>query len=162
MRNTRLVPSTPGTIEHDDEREFTNYLRPEYGVKATYIVTTALPVDPPAKISALSKITNRKMPQTYQQDIEVDASNIMNDDDHKMWLSSKRNSKFPQTLIIDLKNAAFKSKPQFQTLFFKSIGFRCWHAYTTNPSKIRILISSSDKMNFIAWQTFSMDLRAGT
>ena len=62
MRNTRLVPSTPGTIAQEEDRELVNYLKPEDGVKATYVVSTALPVDPPAKISALSKITNRKMP----------------------------------------------------------------------------------------------------
>ena len=42
------------------------------------------------------------------------------------------------------------------------MGFRCWHAYTTNPAQMRISVSSSDKKNFIPWQTFSMELRAGT
>ena len=46
-------------------------------------------------MTALSKMTNRNVQEHYQQDIEIDAQNIMNDDDRKLWLSSKRNSKFP-------------------------------------------------------------------
>ena len=96
MHNTRFMPSTPGTLDDDDESDAVNFLKPEFGIKATYVVSTALPTgDPPAKISALSKMTKRKVLDTYQQDIEVDAQNIMDDDDRKLWLSSKRNSKFP-------------------------------------------------------------------
>lgn len=64
--------------------------------------------------------------------------------------------------MIDMKDSAFKLRPQFKSLYFRSIGFRCWHAYTSNPEHIRISVSSSDKKNFIPWQTFNMELRAGT
>ena len=91
------MPSTPGTIDDDEEIDLSNFLKPEYGIKATYVISTTLPIrnDAPAKISALNKMTNRKVQENYQEEIEIDAQNIMDDDDRKLWLSSKRNSKFP-------------------------------------------------------------------
>ena len=66
-------------------------------------------------------------------DVEVNAVNLLSDDDRKLWLSSLRNSNFPQTLVIDLTAANFKGRASVKELFFGAIGFRCWHAYTTNP-----------------------------
>ena len=91
------MPSTPGTIDIDDDIDLVNFLKPEYGIKATYIACTAqVREDLPPKVSALSKFSNRKnVLVPYQDDIEIDAKNLMEDDDRKLWLSSKRNSKFP-------------------------------------------------------------------
>ena len=46
----------------------------------------------------LNKLKREKEPLQ----VELSAANLLSDDDHKLWLSSKRNSNFPQTLIIDL------------------------------------------------------------
>lgn len=91
--------------------------------------------------------------------VEIDASNLMTEDDRKLWLSSKRTSLEQSCLIIDLTAAKFGQK-----LYFKSIGFRCWHAYSTNPKMIRISFSSTDKKktSFIPWQTATLELHAGT
>lgn len=43
-------------------------------------------------------------------DVEVNAVNLLSDDDRKLWLSSLRNSNFPQTLVIDLTAANFKGR----------------------------------------------------
>ena len=93
--------------------------------------------------------------------VDVCADNLLSDDDRKLWLSSKRNSNFPQTLIIDLSSATFETKKD-KPLFFGSIAFRCWHAYTTNPESVRISLSSSDRLNFVPWQTFHLEQKAGT
>ena len=91
----------------------------------------------------------------------MNAGNLLSDDDRKLWLSSKRNSNFPQTLIIDLSEANFNTNANrgndTGALFFGSIAFRCWHAYTTNPETIRISLSSSDRRNFVPWQAFQME-----
>jgi len=110
----------------------------------------------------------RKTQQLFENKkevIEVSAANLLADDDRKLWLSSKRNSNFPQTLIIDLSEATF---PQISCgqrkgdLFFGAVGFRCWHAYTSNPESIKISLSSSDRRNFVPWQTFHLAQKAGT
>ena len=90
------MPSAPGTIDIDDEVDLINFLKPEYGIKATYVVNTVQTKnDASARATVLSKFTNRKVQDQHQEDIEIDAQNIMDDDDRKLWLSSKRNSKFP-------------------------------------------------------------------
>ena len=35
------MPSTPGTIEDDEDSDLINFLKPEYGIKATYVVSTS-------------------------------------------------------------------------------------------------------------------------
>lgn len=74
---------------------------------------------------------------------QIECSSLMVDDDKRLWLN--RNG-FPQTLIIDLTQCSFQPK-----LYFGAIGFRCWHAYNTNPQQIRIYLSSSDLSNFVPW-----------
>jgi len=41
---------------------------------------------------------------------EVDCSSLLNDDDRKLWLSSKRQPVFPFILIVDLTQSVFQSK----------------------------------------------------
>lgn len=123
-----------GQAPQDDNLDY-NYLTEENGIKIFYLVQQKQQqaVNQKAKMPPLkpSSAAGRKE-LAQSKEIEVNAANLLSDDDRKLWLSSKRNSNFPQTLIIDLTEAQFKqtdSKP----LFFGSIGFRCWHAYTTNP-----------------------------
>ena len=77
---------------------------------------------------------------------EIECPNLVSEDDRKLWLSSKRQSSFPYVLLFDL--TGIKCEPKAH---FRSIAFRCWHSYTTNPSLIRVSFSSSDKLNFVPW-----------
>ena len=42
------------------------------------------------------------------------------------------------------------------------IGFRCWHAYKTNPAIIHLEVSSTTEQNCVHWQTFYPKLQSGT
>lgn len=83
----------------------------------------------------------------------------MSDDDKKLWLSSKRQCYFPQTLIVDLSKSHFKQSAK--PLYFAAVGLKCWHAYITNPQDVRISLSSSDVHNFVPWQTVTMEQKSG-
>ena len=79
----------------------------------------------------------------------VDANNLAQCDDHKLWLSSKRSSTFPHIIIANFTHCP--SGTLTRSTFFRALGFRCWHGYTTNPSQIRLSLSSSDQNNFVNW-----------
>lgn len=91
--------------------------------------------------------------------LEIDCPNLLQSDDKKLWLSSKRQLHFPQTLIVDLSQSVFMQCSA--KLYFAAIGFKCWHAYITNPHQVRVSLSSSDVNNFVPWQTIQMEQRAG-
>ena len=86
----------------------------------------------------------------------LDASNLLCNDDRKLWLSSKRD-KTPFELLFDFSNSNFDHNTKLS-----SISFRCWHAYVTNPSKITLELSSTNRFNFVHWQTLNLELVAGT
>lgn len=86
----------------------------------------------------------------------LDAANLLCDDDRKLWLSSKRD-KAPFVLLFDFTNTKFDHDTKLS-----SISFRCWHAYVTNPSKITLELSSTNRFNFVHWQSLNLELAAGT
>ena len=143
-------PSTNSCIEDDIYER--NYLTGQSGAQIYYVV----------KQKAQQTIASQRQKQPQEEHVEVSAANLLSDDDRKLWLSSLRNSNFPQTLLIDLTSASYKGRSNVKEFFFSAIGFRCWHAYTTNPETIKISLSSSDKKNFVPWQTFHLEQKAGT
>jgi len=40
--------------------------------------------------------------------LEIECPNLMSMDDKKLWLSSRRQCYFPQTLVLDFTKAQFK------------------------------------------------------
>ncbi|EGR27005.1 hypothetical protein IMG5_203170 [Ichthyophthirius multifiliis] len=77
--------------------------------------------------------------------------NLLNQHKNSIWLSEEG---LPQSFILDLKN--IQQRPRF----FKSIGFYCWHDYSTNPAVIEISVSL-EGTKFITWVIIRAELKAG-
>lgn len=43
----------------------------------------------------------------------------------------------------------------------RQIILKCWHAYLSNPGIVLLEVSSTTEANFVHWQTFHLELRAG-
>jgi hypothetical protein len=82
-----------------------------------------------------------------------EASNILDDDISKIWLSEEG---IPQWICISLENIT-----DINNVVIKTIGWECWHDYTTNPREIRLHVSR-DGTKFKIWDTFTAKkLKAG-
>eukprot|EP00981_Chlorochromonas_danica_P006015 scaffold1244_cov162-Ochromonas_danica.AAC.51 len=81
-----------------------------------------------------------------------ESGNVLGDDLSKIWLSDYG---LPQWLSISLTNTVEES------VEIRSIGWCCWHAYSTNPRDVRLHVSQ-DGVKFRVWDTFRAECKAGT
>lgn len=81
-----------------------------------------------------------------------ESGNVLGDDLSQIWLSDYG---LPQWLSISLTNTVEKS------VEIRSIGWCCWHAYSTNPRDVRVHVSQ-DGVKFRIWDTFRGECKAGT
>ncbi len=98
---------------------------------------------------------------TYLHKENRDVSSlVLSSDDRRIWLSSSSRS-FPHVLLFDISN--LHQRPQSDTQkpgYYRCLAINCWHAYTSNPSLIKLLVSL-DGMNFVFWQNIQLELKAG-
>ncbi len=81
-------------------------------------------------------------------------SNLLNSLDSKLWLSPSH-SKPPHVFLLNL--TGMRQRPRF----FRYFGISCWHAYTSNPAQVKILIASQEGKQYLHWQTFFPEQKAG-
>jgi len=70
----------------------------------------------------------------------------------QLWLSEDG---IPQQITFDISGLTTRSP------FYKCIGWTCWHAYSSNPSVVEILVSE-DNNSFRTWIICHAELKAGT
>jgi hypothetical protein len=75
-----------------------------------------------------------------------EAYHVLDSDPSTIWLSEDG---LPQWLCISLKGL----NVGLDEVEIRSIGWHCWHAYSTNPCEIRIHVSK-DGAKFRVWDTF--------
>ena len=81
-------------------------------------------------------------------------TNILEKETKSIWLSDES---LPQEIILHINKNYFKYFPKK----LSTIGIYCWHAYSTNPKLIEILISSNNMNNFISLGNFDLGLKPG-
>lgn len=81
------------------------------------------------------------------------AANVLNTDLSKLWLTEEG---LPQWICISLSDLANKSD-----VVIRTIGWQCWHPYTTNPRTVTVHVSS-DGSKFKVWDTFTAAQFKGT
>ena len=89
----------------------------------------------------VSEENNVKINYCSSQTKGCDCKNILSNNRKSIWLSEKS---VPQIIIIDLSK--MEKKPE--NFFFKYFAIYCWHAYSTNPKIIQILVSENNKKYF--------------
>jgi len=77
------------------------------------------------------------------------ASNLLNSNPRKLWLSKEG---LPQDFTIDLTELREKR-------VFECFGWSCWHAYSSNPSVVELYLGQENK--FVKWATLYSELRPG-
>lgn len=85
-----------------------------------------------------------------------EAGHILTDDLSQIWLSEDG---IPQWICLSLFNI-----PHQEDTAIRSIGWHCWHAYSTNPKEIRVHVSH-DGIKFKIWDSLivtSATQRSGT
>ena len=93
------------------------------------------------KFNFVSEENNVKINYCSSQTKGCDCKNILSNNRKSIWLSEKS---VPQIIVIDLSK--MEKKPE--NFFFKFFGIYCWHAYSTNPKIIQILVSENNKKYF--------------
>ncbi len=81
-------------------------------------------------------------------------TNILEKETKSIWLSEEF---LPQEILIHLNKTYFKYFPKK----ISTIGIYCWHAYSTNPKLIEILLSVNSTKNFISLGNFDLGLKPG-
>ena len=81
-------------------------------------------------------------------------TNILEKETKSMWLSEEF---LPQEIILHITKDYFKYFPKK----LSTIGIYCWHAYSTNPKLIEILISINNLNNYISLGNFDLGLKPG-
>ena len=81
------------------------------------------------------------------------ATHVLDPQLSNIWLSEEG---LPQWLCISLDGIKDK-----RDLVIRTIGWHCWHPYTTNPREVTIHVSS-DGAKFKIWDTFHAQLIKGT
>ena len=74
------------------------------------------------------------------------ATHVLDPQLPNIWLSEEG---LPQWLCISLDGVRDK-----RDLVVRTIGWRCWHAYATNPREVTVHVSS-DGAKFKIWDTFA-------
>ena len=83
-------------------------------------------------------------------------TNILEKEIKSIWLSDES---LPQEIILNLNKNNFIHYPKK----LSAIGIYCWHAYSTNPKLIEILISTNknNNLNYISLGDFDLELKPG-
>lgn len=82
------------------------------------------------------------------------AEHVLSEDLSKIWLSEEG---IPQWLCISLQDLSNLSSVEVRT-----VGWYCWHSYSTNPREVRLHVSR-DGAKFRIWDTMTADRqRAGS
>ena len=81
-------------------------------------------------------------------------TNILEKETKSIWLSEEF---LPQEIILHINKSYFKYFPKK----LSTIGIYCWHAYSTNPKLIEILISINNSNNYISLGNFDLGLKPG-
>ena len=85
-------------------------------------------------------------------------TNILEKEIKSIWLSDES---LPQEIILNLNKSNFIHFPKK----LSAIGIYCWHAYSTNPKLIEVLISTNNKndsnINFMSLGDFDLGLKPG-
>ena len=81
-------------------------------------------------------------------------TNILEKETKSIWLSEEF---LPQEIIIHINKTYFKYFPKK----ISTIGIYCWHAYSTNPKLIEILLSVNNTKNYISLGNFDLGLKPG-
>lgn len=79
-----------------------------------------------------------------------EAHHVLTDDVSQIWLSD---TGIPQWICISLQ-----SIPNYQNVEIRTVGWHCWHSYSTNPREVRIHVSR-DGSKFRIWDTVSAALQ---
>ena len=121
-----------------------------------------------SQFDAFSSSEKQSIPTTHQikpnsavQIIDgkesLDTTCLLDGDDHHVWLSKKQ--KKTQPFILQFKFDCAKSSGTNEQL--RQIILKCWHAYLSNPAIVQLEVSSTTDSNFVHWQTYRLELRAG-
>ena len=81
-------------------------------------------------------------------------TNIIEKEIKSIWLSEEY---LPQEIILNINKDYFINYPKK----LSAIGIYCWHAYSTNPKLIEILINTNKNSNFISLGDFDLGLKPG-
>ena len=79
---------------------------------------------------------------------ECEAEHVLDTAVNSIWLTKEG---LPQWLCFSLLDAS-----KLQELQIKTVGWHCWHAYTTNPKSVTLHVSS-DGSKFRRWDTFTVE-----
>jgi hypothetical protein len=99
-----------------------------------------------------SSLVGAKVISCSSEKPSCEASNILLDDDSKIWLTSEE---LPQWIVIDFRSV--KARIHKNTAIIRTIGWNCWHSYSTNPRSVRIHVSADSK-HYKVWDTFEADV----
>ena len=101
-----------------------------------------------------SHILLRSLIQSSSEMNGCPITNILSKEIKSIWLSAES---LPQEIIINLsKNYLIKYPTKLC-----AIGIYCWHAYSTNPKLIEVLISNKNNSNFLSLGDFDLELKPG-
>ena len=81
-------------------------------------------------------------------------TNVLEKEIKSIWLSDES---LPQEIILNINKNNFIYYPKK----LSAIGLYCWHAYSTNPKLIEILINTNKKKNFISLGDFDLEQKPG-
>ena len=105
----------------------------------------------------LKNISQSFLSNLIQSSSEINGcpiTNILEKETKSIWLSEEF---LPQEIILHINKDYFKYFPKK----LSTIGIYCWHAYSTNPKLIEILISINNSNNFISLGNFDLGLKPG-
>ena len=81
-------------------------------------------------------------------------TNILEKETKSIWLSDEF---LPQEISLNIDKNYFIHYPKK----LSAIGIYCWHAYSTNPKVIEILISNNKNWNYLSLGDFDLELKPG-
>ena len=81
-------------------------------------------------------------------------TNVLEKEIKSIWLSDES---LPQEIILNINKNNFIYYPKK----LSALGLYCWHAYSTNPKLIEILINTNKKKNFISLGDFDLEQKPG-
>ena len=81
-------------------------------------------------------------------------TNILDKEQKSIWLSEES---LPQEIIIHINKSYFKYFPKK----ISTLGIYCWHAYSTNPKLVEILLGVNSTNDYISLGNFDLGLKPG-
>lgn len=104
-------------------------------------------------VNALDESTGASIIHCSSEAKGCSASNILNSNEKRLWLTS---SGLPQEVIINISNS--KSRLLNLCVF----GWYCWHSYKSNPCQVELYTSAeSESDNWTKWASFQGKPRSG-